>query len=646
MYTYNRFDPQRINTLNGMNNLNLMGHQTLGYSSSHNKNLTHQFINEYFTDNGLVTPMMGATPTTGGRDGPVTIFDHIEIPTRNKKLTATKYICDFLKSRIATGSVPTPGAANSPDSISNRKYSIDDQKSSLMSMSGLEANFSDISHNPKNVSITYINPHYSHNSHHGMMMTTTTDPFSTYHPVNYMNPNATVNFSRRNYPDLFHNYDYRKVEHGGVASNKKASSTVRSKNKAKARVKSRSIDRALDERQPQTLRSKSGVKKQSELVDDHSHEKKHEESKETKASKHASKENEPEEVVIKKTSEKHEKSKHSEKSAFKKFTNMLNNTARKSRSPRLKQTSTVDSVVSLSNSSVTSDKSGCGSSKKEGGSSSSVVNNNNNNNNNNNSNTSSGHEEDESKIKTTSSQKTPVVAVKKTEVKYNPPPPAPPIDLSVFKPVVAGFHTLKKSTKMRIPIPDDTMTKTFDIVLDELKSKLARIRTSNEDLTNIDNLLHKPVVLAKEGASPTLLEDSIMKLIHHMSASDCGENWSNSRRVAKTLSCEAAKMDKVVLRHVTTNDSSNNYSRSSNSKFDCSFNAANRTSNMSSCGGGDREELKELIFITKNDSSYVNDEYQNQESIMRSINAQLNQTNATSVEKQLVDASKIGMAIF
>jgi hypothetical protein len=589
---YSTFHPQRIRNLN-MN----LGHRTIGYASLNNQNLTHQFINEYFSDNGMMAPMMGAVPVTGA---PVTIFDHIEIPTRNKKLTATKYISDFLKGRLATGDAPL-GSPNSSDSTSKRQY--DEQKSAMMSKSGLESNFSDVSYNPQNVSFTYINPQYGYNNH-GVMM----DPFSNYPVPNYVStltPHATINFTR-NYPEFFNNYDFRKLEHGSASNNKKCS-TLRSKEKTRSRVKSKSIDRILDERQSTSQSKLTKVQKQ-ELIEESRNAVRKPHCKELKTSKHSLKENEPE-TATKKTEVKHDtfKEKHSERSAFKKFTDLLNNTARKSRSPRLSKNST-GSVVSSSNSSVISDKSNSCSIKKEESLSSNM-------------NYSAKNQrpttvhEDEKKNKTPS-QNVSSSAVKTTEVSFTPPP-APPIDMSVFKPVVSSFLTLKKSTKMRIPIPDDTMTKTFDIVLDELKSKLARIRTSNENLTNIDNLLHKPVLNEKE---QHLSDDSTK--IKCASVSDC-ENLSDSKSVAKKFSCEAVKNDKLVLRHrerIIVNDATS---------------STNRISNASS----GREELKELIFITKSDSSYVNDEYQNQESIMRSLNDRLSQA---SIQKQIFESNKMG----
>lgn len=69
-----------------------------------------------------------------------------------------------------------------------------------------------------------------------------------------------------------------------------------------------------------------------------------------------------------------------------------------------------------------------------------------------------------------------------------PPPPAPPLDLNLLKPLTT--HKFTRLNKVKREADEET-TKGFDAVVNELKTKLNKIRASNENLTKIDTLLHK-----------------------------------------------------------------------------------------------------------------------------------------------------------
>jgi hypothetical protein len=636
--------------------------------------------------------MSGANHPSATTSPGVTIFDHIEIPTRNKKLNnATKYIYDFLKGRTSGGG----GGEASSDSISKRKHSLNNDLplSSTMSFSGIESNFSDASGcgsghsgHPQNVSLTYINPAYNYNqlmattalghnhNHHSHHQSYVPQTAVDNYPVSYFSPHAsTVEFARNTYvADNFHNFNYRRLESGAAShgSYKKGSSTLIrtgkrdgfSTGKSSGRVKSKSIDRALLDNEDRVIThkregairgksSKGSMKKQDmptipvtettpKTAVKEGKVNAYEKSKDKKSgfedsvdnktkisSKKSPQNNENlEEKTVISDINKSSSKKQPEKSAFKRLTTILNDTVRKSRSHAVNGPTT----STCSSSSVTTS----GSDETNTSSKRSV-------------------KKEDAVVKT--------VVIEKTASNGSiAPPPAPPIDINVFRPVGASsFLTLKKSNKLRIPIPDDKMSKTFDIVLDELKSKLARIQrtASGEDVSNVDSLLRKPdphSSVKHDDESRSLIAE-VVKLRYCVSggtAVDGSHRWEHMT-AAKNLSSEAmVKMEQLgsssgasrSLRHVdvaiegTTDGgympSSCSSLTSSNKLGGCVSQkqqprlASNRLSNVSN---GGREEFKDFIVITKSDNNY---ECHAQDSLVNAVGSNMNTQNSSGQQQQ------------
>jgi hypothetical protein len=200
------------------------------------------------------------------------------------------------------------------------------------------------------------------------------------------------------------------------------------------------------------------------------------------------------------------------------------------------------------------------------------------------------------------------------------------------------------------------MSKTFDIVLDELKSKLARIQrtASGEDVSNVDSLLRKPdsqCSVKHDDESRSLIAE-VVKLRYCVSggtAVDESHRWERMT-AAKNLSSEAmVKMEQLgsssgvsrSLRHVDlaiegTTDGGDSCSSltSSNKLGGCVSQkqqprlANNRLSNVSN---GGREEFKDFIVITKSDNNY---ECHAQDSLVNAVGGNMNTQNSNGQQQQ------------
>ena len=98
------------------------------------------------------------------------------------------------------------------------------------------------------------------------------------------------------------------------------------------------------------------------------------------------------------------------------------------------------------------------------------------------------------------------------EVLPPPPPPPPPIDL--FKPIDNSF-LFKRKKKMRKPLlvndsVDEMASKSFDAVVDELKFKLEKMRTSDDNLSRLNTLLNK--TNSSKPASSILVDTQVATL--------------------------------------------------------------------------------------------------------------------------------------
>lgn len=103
--------------------------------------------------------------------------------------------------------------------------------------------------------------------------------------------------------------------------------------------------------------------------------------------------------------------------------------------------------------------------------------------------TNSAHSSEASKSRLTESTH----SSSKSSDKLANPPPAPPLTEDIFKPIDNSFLFTRKK-KLRKPLlieADEIASKSFDAVVDELKFKLEKMRTSDENLSHLNALLNK-----------------------------------------------------------------------------------------------------------------------------------------------------------
>ena len=611
-------------------------HMNFSHGSSH---INPQPLNDYYQDMLIGTYMLPPSPTRV----PVTVFEHLKIPTRaNKKVNTKKYIYDFFKrpsnvneiARLTSGCVTQAALnQNQNDTIKSKKK----ERKNSQTHTNIESSLSSLEnyelcpqYTEQNIGYfqyqsqhQYITPPYRQYTPHNRPVAyietiynpTNYNNFETlrnYHCIaNYVQSSpAPVNSSMRNYPEFFHpqqqqnhnhHHHHQHYQHHVNYKTEESSSkcsTMRqkgdSKTRAKSRTKSKSIERVLDENSV-SVRSKStkSSKKSTPVTTT------------LKVTEASFKSEKGESAVAEKKREKDAV----EKSAFKKLTYLLNGTARKSRLSKEMKTannynetltsdnSTNNSSINLSHSSIRVNASGTCS-------------------------TPSIKFKDNGNKKTADSIKTekvcvvgipPPVTTPASCQSAVPPPPAPPIDINILKPVSCSnnFLTLKNSSKMRIPIPDKEITKTFDVVLDELKTKLARIQTSEnkyatsgeDDINHFERLLHKPVLITLNNS------DVLMPEIARIRANN--KDLVNLKTNAKNIFNEMVSKERFILGHVERGNGSCSSSNNLDYKMENLNNggggglAVERSS--SSVNSNGKEELKEYIVITKSDSSFISD---------------------------------------
>lgn len=163
--------------------------------------------------------------------------------------------------------------------------------------------------------------------------------------------------------------------------------------------------------------------------------------------------------------------------------------------------------------------------------------------------------------------------VEKLEPKHAPPPPAPPIDLDLFKPINNSFvfsrlNLMKRSiTRER----DLETTKSFDAVVSELKTKLNKIRTNDENIIKFETLLQKSPGL-------TLISDQLKSgTIVNQKKTNFLQTEHNEVSKPKTLILQSSSSDHSTKESVKnfskkkpwlTSSGSNSEQTTSNSNLD------------------------------------------------------------------------------
>lgn len=193
------------------------------------------------------------------------------------------------------------------------------------------------------------------------------------------------------------------------------------------------------------------------------------------------------------------------------------------------------------------------------------------------------------------------------------PPPAPPFDKSLFtcpdNSTLFSKSSLRRSNIVRLP--DEEISKTFDVVLDELKEKLAKIKGCAADyINNFDTVLHKPNIPTTSSASKedpssskTLIKiKSSLKPTKRNQADSFSSSTSSSRSSSSSSTCNDSNcsdsfcnMRKSVEMNKTERQASNETKEKENTKAE-KLNAENEVPQ--------RESTMRKSFVNELDSRY------------------------------------------
>ncbi|CAF0733889.1 unnamed protein product [Brachionus calyciflorus] len=99
-----------------------------------------------------------------------------------------------------------------------------------------------------------------------------------------------------------------------------------------------------------------------------------------------------------------------------------------------------------------------------------------------------------------------------SDLKPPPPPPPPPLDLNLFK---SNPISLGKKNKFKTNLTDETASKSFDAVVNELKIKLNKIRPPEETMENIENNLNQKInriTISEKSKLEEIIENNFEKI--------------------------------------------------------------------------------------------------------------------------------------